>query len=615
MKRKEWNSIFRWIAVPLSLTAMISMAQLPEMSLTVAAADHDIVILYTNDVHCGVDDKIGYAGLAQYQKEMEAYSPYVTLVDAGDAIQGAPIGTLSDGEYIIDIMNEIGYDVAVPGNHEFDYGMKQFLKLSKELDCGYVSCNFTDLKKGTDVFAPYKMISYGDTDVAYVGVTTPETYTKSTPAYFQDDAGNYIYSFNEDATGLALYTQVQEAVNEAKAAGAEYVILVGHLGENDVTPIWSAESVIAHTTGIDACIDGHSHEVTPCMEAKNADGKEVPITQTGTKLANIGQMIIGTDGTITTGLVSEVPQMNVTTGYTVQKNDSLARIAKKELGSYNRWQEIYNANKDAISNPSVLYTGQILQIPGDCILNDDGRAVDYGTDQFIKKIQSQYEASLETVIGKTDYQLTVKDPQTGNRKVRSGETNLGDLAADAYRDQLGADIGLCNGGGVRADIDAGDITYNDALTVFPFGNMGCVIEATGQQIKDALEMASRNYPNENGGFLQVSGLTYTINSSVPSGVQLDEKENFVAVKGAYRVSDIMIGGQPLDLTKTYTVASHNYMLKQGGDGMTMFKGCTVVKDDTMVDVDVLSGYITDTLHGTIPADYADPAGQGRITIK
>ena len=145
--------------------------------------------------------------------------------------------------------------------------------------------------------------------------------------------------------------------------------------------------------------------------------------------------------------------------------------------------------------------------------------------------------------------------------------------------------------------------------------MGCVIEATGQQIKDALEMASRNYPNENGGFLQVSGLTYTINSSVPSGVQLDEKENFVAVKGAYRVSDIMIGGQPLDLTKTYTVASHNYMLKQGGDGMTMFKGCTVVKDDTMVDVDVLSGYITDTLHGTIPADYADPAGQGRITIK
>ena len=617
MKCKEWNFVFRWIAVPLSLIAVISMTPLPEISLTAAAADHYIVILYTNDVHCGVDDNIGYAGLAQYQKEMESYSPYVTLVDAGDAIQGAPIGTLSDGEYITDIMNELGYDVAIPGNHEFDYGMKQFLKLSRKLDCGYISCNFTDLRTGTDVFAPYKMISYGDTDIAFVGATTPETSTKSSPVYFQDAAGNYIYSFSEDTTGLGLYTQVQDAVNQAKKAGAEYVILVGHLGENenDVTPIWTAESVIAHTTGINACIDGHSHEVTPEMKVKNADGKDVIITQTGTRLANIGQMIIGTDGTITTALVSKVPQMNVTTDYTVQKNDSLAKIAGKELGSYNRWQEIYTANKNTISNPSILYTGQILQIPGDCILNNDGRAVDCGMDQFIKKIQNQYKASLEVLIGKTDYLLLAKDSQTGSRKIRIGETNLGDLAADAYRDQLGADIGLCNAGAIHSNISAGNITCNDVLNIFPFGNTGCVIEATGQQIKDALEMASRSYPNENGGFLQVSGLTYVINTSISSSVQLDQKENFIAVKGAYRVNDIMINGQPLDLTKSYTVASNDYLLKQGGDGMTMFKGCTVAKDNMMLDADVLSGYIKDTLHGTIPADYANPAGQGRITIR
>lgn len=615
MQYQKNKVIIKHVFISFVLVLVLTIVQLPGVTLQVNAADHDIVILYTNDVHCGVDDNIGYAGLAQYEKEMEVYSPYVTLVDAGDAVQGAPIGTLSDGEYLIDIMNKIGYDVAVPGNHEFDYGMKQFLNLSQKLDCGYISCNFTDLRTRKGVFVPYKMITYGDTDVAYVGVTTPETYTKSTPAYFQDSVGNYIYSFSEDATGVALYAKVQEAVNEARAAGAEYVILVGHLGENNVTPIWSAESVIRHTTGIDACIDGHSHEVTPSLEVQNAAGKNVAITQTGTKLNNIGQMIIKSDGTITTGLVSKVPVINVTTEYTVTANDSLARIAKKELGSYDRWKEIYQANQSVILNPAVLYAGQKLQIPGDCILNCDGKAVDYNTDQYIKKIQSQYEDSLETVIGKTSYQLTTTDLQTGERKIRNAETNLGDLVADAYRDQLGADIGLCNGGGIRADILKGEITYKDALTVFPFGNMGCMIETTGQQIKDALEMASRNYPVENGGFLQVSGLKYTINTKIPSGVQLDEKGNFKGVKGAYRVSNILINGQPISLTATYKVASHNYMLKQGGDGMTMFKGCKVIKDDTMVDVDVLSGYISGTLQGKISEIYENPIGQGRIVFQ
>ncbi|MTK08032.1 MAG: bifunctional metallophosphatase/5'-nucleotidase [Hungatella sp.] len=602
----------RFLSLCLSVLMVLSLAT--GLSFPARAADQDIVILYTNDVHCGIDEKIGYAGLSLYKKEMKAQTPYVTLIDAGDAIQGAPIGTLSDGGYIIDIMNQVGYDFAVPGNHEYDYGMPRFLELAGKLSCGYYSSNFMDLKTNTPVFAPYKMFTYGNTKVALVGATTPESFTKSTPAYFQDGSGNYIYGFCEDETGKKLYDQIQQSVNSARTEGAQYVILVGHLGENGTTDRWTSDSVIKNTNGIDALIDGHSHEEYS-KNIKNKDGKDVLLTQTGTKLKNIGKLTIRPDGSLASELVAEVPAGAVSSTYTVQKGDSLSRIAKRELGSFDRWREIYNANRDKIKDPNVLTLGSQLVVPGKTAVSKDGKALDYDTDQFIKHIQAQYNESLKVVLGHTDVELTINNPATGERAVRSGETNLGDLCADAYRQVLGADIGIVNGGGVRSGIKPGNITYNDTLTVHPFGNMGCVAEVTGQQIKDALEMASRNYPKESGGFLQVSGLKYTIKTSVPSSVQVDEKGNFVKVAGAYRVADIMIGDSPLDTSKVYTVASHNYMLKMAGDGMTMFKNSKVIRDDVMTDVDILSAFIRNNLGGNVGADYANPAGQGRITIQ
>ena len=612
------NKSFKWLRslfLAIVLTT-VTVAGLPLTGgpVTALAADKDIVVLYTNDVHCGVDDNIGYAGLALYKKEMQQQTPYVTLVDTGDAIQGAPIGTLSDGGYLIDIMNYVGYDFAVPGNHEFDYGMPRFLELAGKLNCGYYSCNFIDSATGAPVFAPYKMFTYGATQVAFVGVTTPESFTKSTPAYFQDSQGNYIYSFCEDESGQKLYDQVQASVDAARTAGADYVILAGHLGENGITQKWSSASVIANTTGIDACIDGHSHETVPSENVKNKNGQNVVLTQTGTKLNHIGKLTISADGSIRTELVSEVPAADLDREYTVQEHDSLSRIAKRELGSYNRWIDIYNSNLDKIKNADVIPVGLNIVIPGKSYINPDGKAADYGTYQFIQSIENQYNETLKTVLGTTPYELTVNDPATGNRIIRNAETNLGDLTADAYRAELGADIGLSNGGGIRSVIKPGNITYNDTLAVFPYGNMGCVIEATGQQIKDALEMASRNCPEESGGFLQVSGLTYTIDTSVKSGVQTDDKGNFTGVSGAYRVMDIKVGGEPIDLNKTYTVASHNYMLKQGGDGMTMFKGCNVIRDEVMVDVDILSSYIR-RMGGSVTSEYANPGGQGRISIR
>ena len=244
--------------------------------------------------------------------------------------------------------------------------------------------------------------------------------------------------------------------------------------------------------------------------------------------------------------------------------------------------------------------GQIQASHVSAVTDAEGNpAKDAEMESFINGIKSQYEESLKVVLGRTDVDLMDKDPETGLRAVRKAETNLGDLCADASRYMMGADIGFMNGGGIRAGIEAGDITYEDALSVFPYGNMICMAEVSGQKIKDALEMGVKNYPEESGGFIHVSGLTYTVDSSVPSSVVLDEKRNFVSVGGEYRVRDIYVGEEPLDVNRTYTLASHNYWLKSGGDGMSMLMGCPILKDETMVDVDTITSYISEYLGGTV----------------
>lgn len=599
----------------LLLTLFVTAGILGGMgTLQSLAADQDIVILFTNDIHCGVNDNIGYAGVALYKKEMLKETPYVTLVDAGDAVQGAPLGTLSEGEDIVAIMNEMGYEFAIPGNHEFDYKMPQFMRLASLLNCGYYSANFTDAS-GNRIFAPYKLFQYGDTKLAMVGVTTPESFTKSTPVYFQDEAGNYIYGFSEDETGEKLYAAVQDAVDSARNEGAEIVILVGHLGRNYVTERWSSESVLANTTGIDAMIDGHSHEEYTTT-VKNKNGEDVLLAQTGTKLQSLGKLVISPDDSIRAELVREIPAAQELSGtYVVQRGDSLSRIAKRELGDEAAWRELYHLNRSRIKDPDRIPTGLQLTLPGSSVVNEAGRNIDPATQDFINSIESQFNETLKTVIGQSSVDLTVNDPDTGLRAIRSRETNLGDLTADAYRAVTGADVAFSNGGGIRSDIPAGQITYRDALNVFPFGNSVCMVEATGQQIRDALEMGVRNLPEETGGFQQVSGMSFTVDTSIPSGVELDEKGNFVRVNGSYRVQDLMIGGKPVDLSAVYKVASHNYMLLSGGDGMTMFTGCKVLMRDITTDVDALYTYINQDLGGVIGEEYADPRGQGRITIR
>ncbi|MBQ9511891.1 MAG: 5'-nucleotidase C-terminal domain-containing protein [Lachnospiraceae bacterium] len=606
----------------LLMSVVMAMTLFAGMTVSVAAADQDIIVLFTNDVHCGVDDNIGYAGLALYKQQMLAKTPYVTLVDAGDFVQGAPIGTLSKGAFIVDIMNLVGYDVVVPGNHEFDYAMDQFFTLSKRTAVGFTTCNFIDLKTGNAAFAPYKMITYGDTKIAYVGITTPESFTKSTPAYFQDKAGNYIYSLCEDETGERLYAAVQLAVDTARAEGADIVVAIGHLGQDGTTDRWRSDTVIKNTNGIDVMLDGHSHEEY-VQTVKNKDGKNVTLAQTGTKLNAIGKMTIATNGRIKVEMVKEVkggPVVVTTTEgeaktYTVQPGDTLNKIAATQLGDASQVSTILAMNEGTIKNANLIYPGMVLNLSGSATTVVSAGNVDPMTDTFVKALQDSFEATLSRKIGRTNVDLTTKNPATGDRLVRSGETNLGDLAADAYKTILETDIGFANGGGVRADIKTGDITYKDALTVFPFNNMACVVEASGQVILDALEMSAKNYPGESGGFLQTAGLTYTINSAVESSVVVDEKGNFVSVAGARRVSDVMVNGQPIDPNKTYTIGSHNYMLQDAGDGYTMFQNCRVIRDNVMPDVDVLATYIEKNLNGVVGDTYKNPTGTSRIIIK
>lgn len=524
-----------------------SVAEEPEQEAQeITLPAEDIIVLYTNDVHCGIEDYIGYAGLAAYKNELLAQGKQVLLVDAGDIVQGAAIGSLSKGEYPIEIMNQVGYDVATVGNHEFDYGMDRFLELKDMAEFPFVSCNFMDLEKNESVLDAYRMFSFGDTQVAIVGMSTTKTITSSTPKYFQDDAGNFIYGFCQDDSGQGLYDAIQSAVDEARAEGADYVIGLAHLGISDSTSPWMSTEVIEHTTGIDAMIDGHSHSVVEEERVKNAEGKEVVLTQTGTKLERVGEMIINTEGRISAGLTAEFE------------------------------------DKDA------------------------------ETEAYIQGIMEQFKVQLGEVIGESEVDLVVNDPETDVRIVRTAETNLGDLCADAYRAVGEADVAMVNGGGVRAAIDAGEVTYEDVLNVHPFGNAVCVVEATGQQILDALEMGVRALPEESGGFMHVSGMSYDIDMNVPSSVTLDENGMFVSVDGEYRVKNVKVGSEDLDVAKTYTLASHNYMLINGGDGFNMFVEDNLLKDSIMLDVDALMTYIKDTLGGNVGEAYADPYGEGRI---
>ena len=546
----------------------------------------DVTILYTNDVHTYIDKqspKLTYAAIADLKQSYQNAGKDVLLVDAGDHVQGTAYGSMDEGASIIKLMNAAGYDVATPGNHEFDYGMDRAKAIMKEADFPYLSCNWVDLRTTLRVLPSVKVFVRGGRRIAFVGVTTPETFTKSTPAYFMDkEQRKYIYDIQGGEDGKKLYDAVQKAIDKAKLL-ADVVIGLGHLGVDPSSSPWTSEEVIAHTSGFDAFIDGHSHTVMENKQVQDASGKAVTLTQTGSYFANVGEMTIAADGTITTKLIPTHEGMD-------------AGIAAMQTGWVN--------------------------------------TVD---DMLGEKI----------AVGDSDFY--VSDPATGKRRIRSAETNLGDFVADGIYtyfnevEKLHCDVAIMNGGGIRADVPAGDWTFKTCKQVSPFGNVACLMSVTGKQIQDALEFAARfagEGGKENGGFLQVAGATYEIHTDIPNTVQTDEKNVWIgSATGTPRVQNVKIYDKasgsylPLDPGATYALAGMNYTLRNLGDGFAMFDGAELIKDYVSEDYLVMSTYAMifdgadaaglphlSSANSPLAAypgyllNYEQPYGAGRITI-
>ena len=546
----------------------------------------DVTILYTNDVHTYIDKqspKLTYAAIADLKQSYQDAGKDVLLVDAGDHVQGTAYGSMDEGASIIKLMNAAGYDVATPGNHEFDYGMDRAKAIMKEADFPYLSCNWVDLRTTLRVLPSVKVFVRGGRRIAFVGVTTPETFTKSTPAYFMDKAQRkYIYDIQGGEDGKKLYDAVQKAIDKAKLL-ADVVIGLGHLGVDPSSSPWTSEEVIAHTSGFDAFIDGHSHTVMENKQVQDASGKAVTLTQTGSYFANVGEMTIAADGTITTKLIP----------------------------------------------------------------------THEGMDAGIAAMQTSWVNTVDDMLGEKiavgDSDFYVSDPATGKRRIRLGETNLGDFVADGIYsyfnevEQLHCDLAIMNGGGIRADVNAGDWSFKTCKQVSPFGNVACLMSVTGKQIQDALEFAARFVGpdgQENGGFLHVAGATYEIHTDIPNTVQTDDKNVWIgSATGTPRVQNVKIYDKtsgtyvPLDEGKTYALAGMNYTLRNLGDGFAMFDGAELIKDYVAEDYLVMSTYAMSfggvdgeglphlTTANSPLADYPgyllnyeDAYGAGRITI-
>ena len=526
------------ILVVLSLILVLGM--FPTVTFAEATSD-DIIILYENDVHCSVE---GYSKLSAMKNELKETYTHVGVVSCGDYIQGSSLGAISRGEYIIELMNLVGYDAVTLGNHEFDFRLDRLEELVDMMETKPVCCNFQKIGEDTSYFDPYKIVSYGDVDIAYIGITTPSTISSSSPAQFKDENGNYKYSFNP----TTLYEVVQENIDVAEAEGAEYIIAISHIGyaEDEIYgDLEDVEDLIKNTDGLDVVLDAHSHSVIEGMEITDKEGNEVLLSSTGTKFENIGKLTIS-NGEIKTELIK----------------------------------------------------------------TEDYQGTDPNVDAKLNEINGEYATLGERKVAFSQVDLITHDAD-GNRLVRTSETNLGNLCADAVRYAMDADVGYMNGGGLRAPIQNGDITFNDLLSVFPFNNTVVLAEVSGQTLKDMMEMAVMSWPAEDGSFPHLSGITFSVNTAIPSSVVVNELEEFVEISGEYRVYDIEVFDketgkyEPLSLSKTYTLAASNYFLLEYGSGMTMLKDAKIIQNEGMLDVEALERYIVEALDGTIGEEYAE----------
>lgn len=594
------------------LSILCSVLLIILLSIPVSAANaeksNDIVILYTNDTHAYIDGPLSFDTIGALKKNLEKQYRYVLLVDAGDHLQGTAFGSMDQGASVLQLMNKAGYDLATPGNHEFDYGMDIFLERVQEAEFPYLSCNLyhqEDGVRGENLLESFQAYHFGKEIVAFIGITTPETIVKSTPAYFQDENGNFCYGISGGDNGQALYDDVQFAVDAIRRAGATKVIAVGHLGDDPSSSPWTSEEVIAHVRGLDAFIDGHSHSEVSGQQILGADGESVLLTQTGEYLNNVGIMVIDYEtGEIQSDLIV---------------CEDILKTVKNKDGTESSVVSGHRLTSELYSGPEWV--------------ND--YTISFAKNQWINKVNQK----LKQKIGESQVILD-NYAEDGTRLVRKQETNTGDFAADALYylfDQMdmNVDAAIVNGGGIRNQAVTGTMTYKTCKDIHTFGNIACLQTVTGQQLLDALEWGARfaGSDQECGGFLQVSGIRYQIDTDWPDSTQKDGNGMWIGgPTGGYRVHDVAIydretdSWRALELQETYRLAGYNYTLRNSGDGYNMFSSAVNVVDYVMEDYMVLANYAQSFENKTVLAsnsplldkypgfgiDYGTVNGSGRI---
>lgn len=525
--------------------------------------DGQVKILYTNDVECALDDNIGYSALAEYKNQMKNSSKYTLLVDSGDFLMGNAISSLSKGKDIISIMNKVGYDFVNIGIHDFNYGIDTLVQRNKELNCKMYSSNFINLQNNVSVFGSYKIFKCGEFKIALIGITSPTALYSSDEKIFQDNEHKNIYSFCEDFSGEKLYANIQITINKAIDDGANKIILVGHCGNLNVDQKYSSKQIIANITNVDAFIDGNSEEEIENEIVKDKNDKDVILTQAGSKLKNIGQLTIYSDGSISTKMIKKV---NKSDGTEINEDIRPCEIRKKGFNLLGNYE------------------------------NEDVK-------NFIDNIIINFKNNSKKSISSSYLSFNYKD-DNGKVLIRNKENNLGDLLADSIKSKLNTDIAIIEASSIRNGIEKGNITFESIFSIYPLNNRLYSIEASGQQIKEALENSIKQYPKESGSFLQVSGISFDINSKAT-------KSNASKKTNEINISNIHINGEKIDLEKKYTIGLLNQIITNPYTSYTMFKDCKILKENVCTDADALIEYITENPD---LSNYSNPNGSWRINI-
>ena len=511
------------------------------LPISAFAVNDNIVILYENDVHCIVE---GYSKLAAMKKELQECYDYVGVVSGGDYIQGNSLGVISKGEYIINLMNLVGYDAVALGNHEFDYKLERLDELVNMMDTEPVCCNFQKVGEDTTCFEPYSIVSYGDVDIAYIGITTPSTISSSSPTQFKDENGNYIYTFNS----TDLYDVVQSNIDSAQAQGADYIIALSHIGyaEDEVYgDMEDVETLIRNTSGFDVVLDAHSHTVIESLTIQDKGGNDVLLSSTGTKFEYIGKLTISDENLETQLIKTEEYKSTDPTvdAYIDQIYSEYSTLGERKVA----YSEVDLITKDKDGNRLVR--------------NNETNLGDLCADAF------RYAVGADI-----------------------GYINGGNLRADILSGDITFNNMLnvlpFNNSIVLSEVSGQTIKDMLEMTMMYYpGEGGAFPHLSGMTFSFNTSIPSSVVLDEYEDFAGVSGQYRVYN------IKVLNREN-----GAY---------EPLDLGKTYTIAATNYYLLEYGSGLKMLENSKILQNDGLLDVEALESYITNELGGTVGQDYAE----------